>query len=96
MHLYYITAELPDGCVPLFLSGITQKLFSLKVNEDITRESPIVLVKKEMIISDMKTRAAVSDFSEVKQTILVCTSISMYSVLVQIRLYVVLVCLVTV
>lgn len=58
--------------MPLFLSAKTQEIFSLRVDKDITRDSPIVLVKKELIIADIKMRAGVSDFSEVKQIVLVC------------------------
>ncbi|XP_030851872.1 WD repeat-containing protein 63 isoform X1 [Strongylocentrotus purpuratus] len=62
--------ELPPKVVPLFMAGKTQELFKCVCGEDVTDENPIKLISKEDIIQDMKTRAAVSDFSPLKQAIL--------------------------
>ncbi|XP_072024061.1 dynein axonemal intermediate chain 3-like isoform X2 [Amphiura filiformis] len=58
---------LPDGTVALFLSSKTQELFECIADEQVTVETPNKLIPKEAIIQDMKTRAAVSDFTPVKQ-----------------------------
>uniref|UniRef100_A0A3Q3FCA5 Dynein axonemal intermediate chain 3 n=1 Tax=Labrus bergylta TaxID=56723 RepID=A0A3Q3FCA5_9LABR len=60
----------PDDIFPMVLTSATQKLFGCLADEDVTGESPYKLLKKDDIIQDIKTRAAVSDFSPVKQTVL--------------------------
>uniref|UniRef100_A0A3Q1GZC3 Dynein axonemal intermediate chain 3 n=1 Tax=Acanthochromis polyacanthus TaxID=80966 RepID=A0A3Q1GZC3_9TELE len=60
----------PDEIFPLVLTSATQELFGCRTDEDVTRESPYKLLKKDNIIQDIKTRAAVSDFSPVKQIVL--------------------------
>ncbi|KAA0706513.1 WD repeat-containing protein 63 [Triplophysa tibetana] len=60
----------PDYIFPLVLTSITQELFGCRADEDVTGEIPYKLIKKEDIVQDMKTRAAVSDFSPVKQRVL--------------------------
>ncbi|KAM4738895.1 dynein axonemal intermediate chain 3 [Anableps anableps] len=61
---------LPDDIFPLVLTSATQELFSCRVDEDVTEKSPYKLLDKDDIVEDMKTRAAVSDFSPVKQIVL--------------------------
>ncbi|GAA6221340.1 WD repeat-containing protein 63 [Lates japonicus] len=68
-----IPAEKPDhpaDIFPMVLTSVTQKLFGCCADEDVTGESPYKLLKKDDIIQDIKTRAAVSDFSPVKQIVL--------------------------
>nr|XP_033478376.1 WD repeat-containing protein 63 isoform X2 [Epinephelus lanceolatus] len=60
----------PDDIFPLVLTSVTQELFGCRADEDVTGESPYKLLKKDDIIQDIKTRAAVSDFSPVKQIVL--------------------------
>nr|XP_046246791.1 dynein axonemal intermediate chain 3 isoform X2 [Scatophagus argus] len=60
----------PDDIFPLVLTSATQELFGCLADEDVTGESPYKLLKKGDIIQDIKTRAAVSDFSPVKQIVL--------------------------
>ncbi|XP_049910914.1 dynein axonemal intermediate chain 3 isoform X2 [Epinephelus moara] len=60
----------PDDIFPLVLTSVTQELFGCCADEDVTGESPYKLLKKVDIIQDIKTRAAVSDFSPVKQIVL--------------------------
>ncbi|XP_051803637.1 dynein axonemal intermediate chain 3 isoform X2 [Acanthochromis polyacanthus] len=60
----------PDEIFPLVLTSATQELFGCRTDEDVTRESLYKLLKKDNIIQDIKTRAAVSDFSPVKQIVL--------------------------
>ncbi|XP_051517378.1 dynein axonemal intermediate chain 3 [Myxocyprinus asiaticus] len=60
----------PDYIFPLVLTSATQELFGCRTDEDVTGENPYKLLKKEDIIQDLKTRAAVSDFSPVKHTVL--------------------------
>ncbi|XP_053098765.1 dynein axonemal intermediate chain 3 isoform X2 [Hemicordylus capensis] len=55
---------------PLVLTEKTQEIFSCFVDVDVTAENPYKLVKKEDIIQDMKTRAAISDFHPIKKIIL--------------------------
>uniref|UniRef100_A0A8C5CZW5 Dynein axonemal intermediate chain 3 n=1 Tax=Gadus morhua TaxID=8049 RepID=A0A8C5CZW5_GADMO len=51
---------------PILLS----ELFGCRADEDLTEASPYKLLNKEDVVQDMKTRAAVSDFSPVKQFVL--------------------------
>ncbi|XP_073449718.1 dynein axonemal intermediate chain 3 [Aquarana catesbeiana] len=59
----------PDYVIPLVLTSKTQEIFQCRVDEDFTQENPHKLLKKEEILSDLKTRAAVSDFSPIKSVI---------------------------
>lgn len=61
----------PDDIFPMVLTSATQELFGCLADEDVTGENPYKLLKKDDIIQDIKTRAAVSDFSPVKQIVLV-------------------------
>ncbi|KAJ3030977.1 UNVERIFIED_CONTAM: hypothetical protein HDU68_007177 [Siphonaria sp. JEL0065] len=55
--------EIPlDGILSLFLSGMTQDIFKIKSNEDVTAEKPIKIIPKADIIADVMARRAVSDF----------------------------------
>ncbi|XP_029905060.1 dynein axonemal intermediate chain 3 [Myripristis murdjan] len=60
----------PDDIFPLVLTSATQELFGCRADEDVTGESPYKLLRKDDIVQDMKRRAAVSDFSTVKQIVL--------------------------
>ncbi|XP_024134305.1 WD repeat-containing protein 63 isoform X2 [Oryzias melastigma] len=60
----------PPGVHPLALTSATQELFECRADEDVTRESPYKLLRKYAIIQDIKTRAAVSDFSPMEQIVL--------------------------
>uniref|UniRef100_A0A8P4G9M5 Dynein axonemal intermediate chain 3 n=1 Tax=Dicentrarchus labrax TaxID=13489 RepID=A0A8P4G9M5_DICLA len=60
----------PEDIFPMVLTSATQELFGCLADEDVTGESPYKLLKKDDIIQDIKTRAAVSDFSPVKQIVL--------------------------
>ncbi|KAG8003354.1 WD repeat-containing protein 63, partial [Nibea albiflora] len=60
----------PDDIFPMVLTSATQELFGCLADEDVTGENPHKLLKKDDIIQDIKTRAAVSDFSPVKQIVL--------------------------
>ncbi|XP_074523900.1 dynein axonemal intermediate chain 3 isoform X2 [Halichoeres trimaculatus] len=53
----------------MVLTSATQELFGCRADEDVTGESPFKLLRIDDIVQDIKTRAAVSDFSPVKQTI---------------------------
>ncbi|XP_068095221.1 dynein axonemal intermediate chain 3 [Hyperolius riggenbachi] len=59
----------PDYITPLVLTSKTQEIFQCRVDEDVTPDNPYKLLKKEEILSDLKTRAAVSDFSPFKSVI---------------------------
>ena len=58
---------LPDGVVPIFLSSQTQEIMACVPYEDVTEDSPFKLLKKEDILADMYNRAAISDFSPMKE-----------------------------
>lgn len=58
---------------PLFFTTKTQEIFNCRVDEDVTEENCFKLIKKEDIIRDLKTRAAISDFHPVKKVVLVCS-----------------------
>ncbi|XP_041647304.1 dynein intermediate chain 3, axonemal [Cheilinus undulatus] len=60
----------PEDICPMVLTSATQELFGCLADEDVTGESPYKLLQKDDIIQDIKTRAAVSDFSPVKQIVL--------------------------
>ncbi|XP_066481527.1 dynein axonemal intermediate chain 3 [Tiliqua scincoides] len=55
---------------PLVLTEKTQEIFNCRADVDVTAEKPYKLVKKEDIIHDMKTRAAISDFHPFKKLVL--------------------------
>ncbi|XP_064003990.1 dynein axonemal intermediate chain 3 [Pogoniulus pusillus] len=55
---------------PLVFTTKTQEIFSCRVDEDVTEENCFKLIKKEDIIQDLNTRAAVSDFHPVKKVVL--------------------------
>ncbi|NXG52666.1 WDR63 protein, partial [Psilopogon haemacephalus] len=55
---------------PLVFTTKTQEIFSCRVDEDVTEENCFKLIKKEDIVQDMITRAAVSDFHPVKKVVL--------------------------
>ncbi|NXY50316.1 WDR63 protein, partial [Ceuthmochares aereus] len=55
---------------PLVLTVQTQEIFNCRVDEDVTEQNRFKLIKKEDIIQDLKTRAAVSDFHPVKKVVL--------------------------
>lgn len=58
---------------PLVLTTRTQEIFNCRVDEDVTEENCFKLIKKDDIIQDLKTRAAISDFHPVKNIVLVCS-----------------------
>nr|XP_061790698.1 dynein axonemal intermediate chain 3-like [Nerophis lumbriciformis] len=60
----------PEGIIPMVLTSATQEHFGCVADEDVTVENPYKLLQKDDILEDMKTKAAVSDFSPVKQLIL--------------------------
>ncbi|XP_075038119.1 dynein axonemal intermediate chain 3 [Mixophyes fleayi] len=59
----------PEYIIPLVLTSKTQEIFHCKIDEDVTQDNPFKLVKKEEILGDLKSRAAVSDFSPFKSVI---------------------------
>lgn len=61
----------PEDILPLVLTSVTQDLFGCIADEDVTVANPYKLLKKDDIIQDLKSRAAVSDFSPMKQIVLV-------------------------
>ncbi|NXD82038.1 WDR63 protein, partial [Halcyon senegalensis] len=54
---------------PLVFTTKTQEIFNCRVDEDVTEENCFKLIKKEDIIQDLKTRAAISDFHPVKRVV---------------------------
>ncbi|NXI35750.1 WDR63 protein, partial [Galbula dea] len=56
--------------IPLVFTTKTQEIFNCRVDEDVTEENCFKLIKKEDIIQDLKTRAAISDFHPVKKVVL--------------------------
>uniref|UniRef100_A0A3Q2Z0T1 WD repeat domain 63 n=1 Tax=Hippocampus comes TaxID=109280 RepID=A0A3Q2Z0T1_HIPCM len=60
----------PADIIPMVLTSATQEHFGCIADEDVTGENPYKLLKKDDILEDMKAKAAVSDFSPVKQIIL--------------------------
>uniref|UniRef100_A0A4W4E163 WD repeat domain 63 n=1 Tax=Electrophorus electricus TaxID=8005 RepID=A0A4W4E163_ELEEL len=60
----------PDYIFPLVLTSATQELFCCRADVDVTGDEPHKLLRKEDILRDMKNRAAVSDFSPLKQAVL--------------------------
>ncbi|NXT21528.1 WDR63 protein, partial [Syrrhaptes paradoxus] len=55
---------------PLVFTTKTQEIFNCRVDEDVTEENCFKLIKKEDIIQDLKTRAAISDFHPIKKVVL--------------------------
>ncbi|KAK3518630.1 hypothetical protein QTP70_006072 [Hemibagrus guttatus] len=60
----------PNYICPLVLTSATQELFSCRADQDVTHENPYKLLRKDDMIQDMRNRAAVSDFSPIKQAVL--------------------------
>ncbi|XP_049588016.1 dynein axonemal intermediate chain 3 isoform X2 [Syngnathus scovelli] len=60
----------PEDIIPMVLTSATQQQFGCVADEDVTGENPYKLLQKDDILEDMRTKAAVSDFSPVKQMIL--------------------------
>ncbi|XP_062280826.1 dynein axonemal intermediate chain 3 [Scomber scombrus] len=60
----------PEDIFPMVLTSATQELFDCRADEDVTGDDPYRLLRKDDIIQDLKTRAAVSDFSPVKPIVL--------------------------
>ena len=58
----------------MVLTSATQELFECRADEDVTGDNPYKLLRKEDMMQDMRTRAAVSDFSPIKQAVLVSLS----------------------
>ncbi|KFV17009.1 WD repeat-containing protein 63, partial [Tauraco erythrolophus] len=54
---------------PLVFTTKTQEIFNCRVDEDVTEENCFKLIKKEDIIQDLKTRAAISDFHPLKKVV---------------------------
>lgn len=70
----------PEGIVPLFFSTSSQQIFECVVDVNLTKENRQKLIPKAKILDDLKNRAAVSDFSPVKQKISVsCSSFNLFS-----------------
>jgi len=74
-----LSAALPDGVVPLFLSSKTQELFGVHADIDVTAENPMKIVSKEQVLQDLYNRAAISDFHAVKPLMVVCSSLLLHS-----------------
>ncbi|NWS75173.1 WDR63 protein, partial [Crotophaga sulcirostris] len=55
---------------PLVLTTQTQEIFNCRVDEDVTEQNCFRLIKKDDIIQDLKTRAAISDFHPFKKVVL--------------------------
>uniref|UniRef100_UPI00398E5900 dynein axonemal intermediate chain 3 n=1 Tax=Pristiophorus japonicus TaxID=55135 RepID=UPI00398E5900 len=64
------SAALTEDVIPLVLTSNTQEIFQCVIDRDVTEENPYKLVKKEDIVNDMITRAAISDFHPFKQLVL--------------------------
>ncbi|XP_062308219.1 LOW QUALITY PROTEIN: dynein axonemal intermediate chain 3 [Osmerus eperlanus] len=54
---------------PMVLTSATQEMFGCRAEEDVTGDNPYKLLRKDDILQDMRTRAAVSDFSPAKQLV---------------------------
>jgi len=50
---------------------MTQTIFKIQADVDVTEENPVKLIPKVDIQSDLLARAGISDFSVIKQAILV-------------------------
>ncbi|XP_067892433.1 dynein axonemal intermediate chain 3 isoform X2 [Heterodontus francisci] len=59
-----------EDIIPLVLTSKTQEIFQCVIDQDVTEVQPHKFIKKEDIVNDMKTRAAISDFHPIKQIIL--------------------------
>ncbi|XP_078501688.1 dynein axonemal intermediate chain 3 [Lissotriton helveticus] len=62
--------DTPEYIIPLVVTTMTQEIFNSRVDVDVTPANPYKLIKKEDILQDLKTRAAVSDFHPVKKVVM--------------------------
>jgi hypothetical protein len=53
----------------IFLTSSTQQQFNLRTDEDVTQEDNIRKIPKVLILEDIKTKLATSDFYPLKQLI---------------------------
>uniref|UniRef100_A0AAY4DBC1 WDR63 n=1 Tax=Denticeps clupeoides TaxID=299321 RepID=A0AAY4DBC1_9TELE len=60
----------PDDIHPIVLTSVTQEHFECRVEQDVTSDNPFKPLKRADIVQDMKARAAVSDFSPIKQAVM--------------------------
>lgn len=72
-HVIFLSSTGHPEIFPLVLTTRTQEIFNCRVDEDVTEENCFKLIKKDDIIQDLKTRAAISDFHPVKNIVLVCS-----------------------
>lgn len=64
--------EVPEGIIPILITGPTQKIISCVIDEDVTEENVTKMIPKDVFISDIQKRAAVSDFSPFKKVFTIC------------------------
>ena len=64
--------EVPEGIIPILITGPTQKIISCVIDEDVTEENVTKMIPKDVFISDIQKRAAVSDFSPFKKVCTIC------------------------
>ncbi|KAJ1171321.1 hypothetical protein NDU88_003184 [Pleurodeles waltl] len=62
--------DIPEYIIPLVVTTKTQEIFNSRVDVDVTPANPYKLIKKEEILQDLKTRAAVSDFHPFKKVVM--------------------------
>ncbi|XP_078264204.1 dynein axonemal intermediate chain 3 [Rhinoraja longicauda] len=66
----FLSTVFTEAVVPLFLTEKTQEIFQCIIAQNVTADSPQKIIKKELILDDMKTRMAVSDFHPYKHPIM--------------------------
>ena len=59
--------EVPEGVIPILITGPTQGIIQCVIDEDVTEENPHKLISKDVFLADIQKRAAVSDFSPFKK-----------------------------
>ncbi|CAG5111945.1 Oidioi.mRNA.OKI2018_I69.chr2.g6214.t1.cds [Oikopleura dioica] len=60
--------EVPDGVLPILITGPTQTIIECVIDEHVTEENPHKLIPKDVFLKDIQTRAAVSDFQPFKKS----------------------------
>ncbi|KAJ3344323.1 WD repeat-containing protein 63 [Gonapodya sp. JEL0774] len=59
--------KIPDGVMPLFLTGATQNLYKVVNGEDVTEENRFKMIPKADFLADFQTRRAIGDFYPAKE-----------------------------
>lgn len=59
------------GILPMFITSSTLKIFNIVIGESVTKENPKMMISREDLLLDIRTRLSISDFQPAKTQITV-------------------------